>query len=339
MAGEGDTRVCSRCGQSKPISHFDARFVYKGTRLTCATCRGVPEDPEQRRLLFESRILARHYALLEAQREALARQAATDAAQKAWSAWERRYQLRLARFMKSLKRMDIDQAECHRVYSSAEVVGSLRRETWSEVKALVWALQPPYEPRLPRRKRASIGDNLKRELFDRQNGRCAYCDVELLPLEDRYIRPQELLDLEQWSRQTLSDVPRVFNKRALRFDPILPPDSLEYRAYRRLVTLDEEWRAKNRVRPNVEHKIPVRRGGTDATDNLVLACWACNRQKGLRTSEEYMVMPNDPVSRLEDLRLPLDRAANAVECESLYASVFIPVCEDLWALQAAKPNV
>jgi 5-methylcytosine-specific restriction endonuclease McrA len=41
-----------------------------------------------------------------------------------------------------------------------------------------------------------------------------------------------------------------------------------------------------RGRIEIEHRLPVSRGGTDRWDNLVLACSPCNTQKGTRTPEE-----------------------------------------------------
>src|SRR5262245_57402725 len=38
-ATDQDTRVCSRCGQSKPVSQFDRRFINKPFKIKCADCR------------------------------------------------------------------------------------------------------------------------------------------------------------------------------------------------------------------------------------------------------------------------------------------------------------
>lgn len=40
--------------------------------------------------------------------------------------------------------------------------------------------------------------------------------------------------------------------------------------------------------PTTDHKIPRSRGGTDALDNLALACLSCNSSKGARTDEEFL---------------------------------------------------
>lgn len=36
-----------------------------------------------------------------------------------------------------------------------------------------------------------------------------------------------------------------------------------------------------------DHRIPVSRGGSDAIDNLAVACRACNYEKGTMTADEY----------------------------------------------------
>ena len=37
----------------------------------------------------------------------------------------------------------------------------------------------------------------------------------------------------------------------------------------------------------VDHKLPIARGGTDDPANLVTACWSCNRAKGTMTASEF----------------------------------------------------
>lgn len=32
----------------------------------------------------------------------------------------------------------------------------------------------------------------------------------------------------------------------------------------------------------IDHKTPVVKGGTHSAENLIMACWACNRKKGDR---------------------------------------------------------
>jgi 5-methylcytosine-specific restriction endonuclease McrA len=47
---------------------------------------------------------------------------------------------------------------------------------------------------------------------------------------------------------------------------------------------------------NLEHRVPLARGGTTAVENLVLACYDCNYRKGVRTDAEFLRYPDDPVS-------------------------------------------
>lgn len=37
----------------------------------------------------------------------------------------------------------------------------------------------------------------------------------------------------------------------------------------------------------VDHRVPLARSGSDDPDNLVTACWECNREKGTMTEWEY----------------------------------------------------
>jgi len=44
---------------------------------------------------------------------------------------------------------------------------------------------------------------------------------------------------------------------------------------------------KSLRRATVDHVFPVSRGGTNEIENLVTACWQCNRSKGAMTVEEW----------------------------------------------------
>ena len=79
----------------------------------------------------------------------------------------------------------------------------------------------------------------------------------------------------------------------------------------------------------VDHVIPLSRGGTDALDNLAWACVTCNRSKGSKTLQEYTSQeyipvdvdgecpelreadPNDPVIRriMEDVQIGWESGA------------------------------
>lgn len=40
----------------------------------------------------------------------------------------------------------------------------------------------------------------------------------------------------------------------------------------------------------IDHIIPISNGGTDAPNNLMLACLSCNTEKGKRTLDEYRIL-------------------------------------------------
>ncbi|MGH2516955.1 MAG: hypothetical protein ACRDHP_14985, partial [Ktedonobacterales bacterium] len=48
-------RTCSRCGQLKPITDFDRRFLHKNCRLTCSACRGIEDESQKWRFSLEKR--------------------------------------------------------------------------------------------------------------------------------------------------------------------------------------------------------------------------------------------------------------------------------------------
>jgi 5-methylcytosine-specific restriction endonuclease McrA len=50
--------------------------------------------------------------------------------------------------------------------------------------------------------------------------------------------------------------------------------------------------------PNIDHRIPVSRGGDDSLENLALVCRTCNQRKGVRTVEEFARCPDDPITAL-----------------------------------------
>jgi len=42
----------------------------------------------------------------------------------------------------------------------------------------------------------------------------------------------------------------------------------------------------------MDHKLPLCRGGKTVSENLTPSCLHCNQEKGMLTSEEYMVVLN-----------------------------------------------
>ena len=56
----------------------------------------------------------------------------------------------------------------------------------------------------------------------------------------------------------------------------------------------------NHMRITKDHKLPVSRGGSDAIDNIVVACKRCNSEKSNMTDEEFLSMwrpQREPVLR------------------------------------------
>jgi len=51
-----------------------------------------------------------------------------------------------------------------------------------------------------------------------------------------------------------------------------------------------DWNGERVQRFEIEHAQPVSRGGTDAPDNLRLACVECNRHKGMLTEAEFFAV-------------------------------------------------
>jgi 5-methylcytosine-specific restriction endonuclease McrA len=50
--------------------------------------------------------------------------------------------------------------------------------------------------------------------------------------------------------------------------------------------------------PNIDHRIPVSRGGHNNPENLALVCRTCNQRKGVRTVEEFARYPDDAITAL-----------------------------------------
>lgn len=260
-------------------------------------------------------------------------------AQRAWAAWDRKYDRCLNRWRKRLDASGFTDTERRRVLAVALAIEKHAPETWAEIHALFLALDPPYTPASDRG--ARVGIVRKREMFSRQKGRCAYCDVELVSLDDPYLPPSEHREAQKAAQAILS----AMHGQYASYDPMtgrLVEDMWRETAeYQRAKALDDEWQPMRLRRPNVEHVVPIRRGGGESLDNLVLACYDCNQRKGLRTGDEFRRMPDDPITRLDALshNMMLQTIADAIEYARLYPSIFTPLCDDLWTLQAARPRV
>lgn len=59
---------------------------------------------------------------------------------------------------------------------------------------------------------------------------------------------------------------------------------------RRCFYCDRECASRGPWRLTKDHKVPVSRGGSDAIDNLAVACKQCNSEKATLTADEYLAM-------------------------------------------------
>lgn len=48
--------------------------------------------------------------------------------------------------------------------------------------------------------------------------------------------------------------------------------------------------SSKKTRPDLDHRLPISRGGSAATDNLAIACGKCNRAKGEMTEDEFRAL-------------------------------------------------
>lgn len=266
--------VCASCGQAKPADQFDSRFLGKPVKKYCRECRNGP-------ILTPEQIQER--ALAERRKEAEFR--------RKQRAYEERFPAHYFQFLncvntrqldETAKRLEADEAKVEQWKESCRSQGfndrdirriaelhrilSASKASWQEVRAELLALNPPYLGKVERPK-TRLTPTQRKTLYDWQQGKCAYCQVEMLPLNYR--------DLPQlWSH--FDDIPDFMGS--------VPKDGM--------VVLDRE-----RI-PEVEHRLPASRGGTDDLENLCFACRSCNALKGIRTPEEFKAMPKDPISRL-----------------------------------------
>lgn len=311
----GEMRICSRCGQTKPIDQFDARFIHKGTRLTCAQCRGVHDERAQAL-----------YVSWRAEQQPI---------QREWHQREERraaVEARLQRYDNELQSQLVPANRRNHLRMQAWRIGRRTSERWEDIKRCFDALDPPFT--LAERPKRRPSSALKQTLFTKQRGLCYYCGIEMAPLDMPYQgsaeyraarRAQEALFLEAVMTETPGS-----DARATAYDSW--HDSPEYARFRQL---DEAWRPLSQRRANLEHIVPLTRGGADSTENLALTCNACNIRKSVRTPTEFLQMPDDQVSRLIDLcHMQLGDLARAIqyERENLYG--FAHLCAELRILNS-----
>jgi len=56
------------------------------------------------------------------------------------------------------------------------------------------------------------------------------------------------------------------------------------------IGLDPEAPRGHLCRTTMDHKVPLKRGGSNTRENLVAACWSCNCRKNRKTAEEFLAL-------------------------------------------------
>lgn len=263
---------CTVCGQSKPYAEFDTRLHGKNMRKLCRECReseqhATKEREERGKVAFESarsdyisRFPSHEYQLQAAYTLAQLRAIAKPLENEQQAAVEWRNYCVTLGFTKH------DMLHILRIHSTL-AHRSFHKEQWKEKRERFLALTPPYYGTLGHTKARPLSRDETALLYDSQEGRCAYCNVKLLPLSYRKFRSTMVRakDLPDWDGQG---------------------NEME------LISIDADRMAQ------IEHRVPIARGGNDDKSNLVLACRACNLRKYVRTDEEFALLPNDAISQL-----------------------------------------
>lgn len=324
-----DTLTCTACGQVKPLADFDRRFVGKGTRVNCVACRReavAQRADEQWRAATEARRaaieakraeraahLAAHLAALDAEREAERQEWEREEEQRrqvtaAWLglasveellAWEhelkgereqfreREQEQRRQKWEREARWRAENAWERARLqllgpltaagfisyedgqYRVIEIELTLREcgQSWADIKRAFFALDPPYRGGGfyggdVRRQRgvARVSQGMRECIYAEQNGCCYLCGGKLLPLSVWRVGPDDKRPYDQ--------LPWIL--RDSRTSPL----------------------------PELDHKIPVTRGGTSEPDNLAYACKRCNDRKMIMTEDEYRTYPHNAISQL-----------------------------------------
>jgi 5-methylcytosine-specific restriction endonuclease McrA len=57
---------------------------------------------------------------------------------------------------------------------------------------------------------------------------------------------------------------------------------------------DVKMTAEGRLREMVDHKLAVSKGGSNAPENIILACWECNMAKGTQDFDSFLKRSDRP---------------------------------------------
>lgn len=180
-----DMLTCARCGQAKPLADFDRRFIGKPVRLTCAACRGVTDEQHKWEHAWEQR-----HAL-----EAQWAQRLGFASVTLMQEWEREQETRHRehaarrrkeeRLLHNLATRGFTEVEQQAVLHAVRDLRACGRP-WADIKRDFLALDPPYlgDPATyrARRQQNRVRKMAREHIYAQQDGRCYYCQCELLPL-------------------------------------------------------------------------------------------------------------------------------------------------------------
>jgi 5-methylcytosine-specific restriction endonuclease McrA len=159
-----DVLTCARCGQQRPVGEFERRYVDKGCRVTCGTCRGLRRERQR-------------------VREAAAQAAAAEE-QERWERWKREWEER-ERAREERERpyraraaaLGFDEREQGLVCGIHEMIRD-RGVSWAETKRRFIALTPPYVRERGSR-RYEVARSIRHAIYAAQEGCCAYCGRQI----------------------------------------------------------------------------------------------------------------------------------------------------------------
>ncbi|HEX6819545.1 MAG TPA: HNH endonuclease signature motif containing protein [Ktedonobacterales bacterium] len=324
-----DTLTCSTCGQAKPLTEFDPRFVGKGTRINCAACRheAVARRADEqwraanaaRRAAIEAKRaeraehLAAYLAALDAERAAERQEWEREEEQRgqvtaAWlglasveelRAWERELVREEERFRAREREQRRQQWELEARWRKENAWERARLQLLGPLTAAGFIGYEEGQDRvieleLTLRDCGQTWANIKRDFFALRP-----------PYRGSGFYRGDVRQRRGLTRVSQSVRERIYTEQNgccyLCDGKLLPlsvwrvgPDG--NRPYDLLPRRMRTYRSS--PLPELDHKTPVTRGGTSEPDNLAYACKRCNNLKLYLTEDEYRTYPNNAISRL-----------------------------------------
>jgi 5-methylcytosine-specific restriction endonuclease McrA len=149
---------------------------------------------------------------------------------------------------------------------------------------------------------------------DGKKPRCKKCEKEYVDMENR-----RKYEKEYWQRNKNRKVLKAFRYNSKKENKIKAHEKRKLRYYdkdfilrRHINDMKRRFNIKNKIdmfylkklietqkycyycgyelfdKYEIEHKIPVSRGGDNSNGNIILSCVKCNRQKGKKTDKEFI---------------------------------------------------